>query len=142
MMTKQSFVIVAALAFVFGIGTLTASAQGQVLKADIPFEFTVGKATLPAGEYLIKLPETGGARVVTFKKADGEAHALVLTNPVNSKGAEIASGLVFVKAGDEYLLYQVHTEGRETGLEVIRSKRMAGTELARKTVEFKMAKSE
>ena len=141
-MTKKSFVIVAALAFVFGIGTLTASAQGQLLTADIPFEFTVGKATLPAGEYLIKLPETGGARVVTFRKADGEAVAVVMTNPVNSRGAEIASGLVFVKTGDRHFLYQVHTEGRETGLEVIRSKRMAGTELARRTVELKMAKSE
>ena len=141
-MTKKSFVIVAALAFVFGIGSITASAQGQVLKADIPFEFTVGKAILPTGEYLVKMPETGGARVITFKKADGEAHAIVLTNPVNSKDAEIASGLVFVKAGDQYFLYQVHTEGRETGLEVIKSKRMTGSELARKTVEFKMAKSE
>ena len=141
-MTKKSFVIVAALAFVFGIGSITASAQGQVLKADIPFEFTVGKAILPAGEYLVKMPETGGARVITFKKADGEAHAIVLTNPVKSKDAEIASGLVFVKAGDQYFLYQVHTEGRETGLEVIKSKRMTGSELARKTVEFKMAKSE
>lgn len=141
-MTKKSFVIVAALAFVFGIGTLTASAQGQVMKANIPFEFTVGKATLPAGEYLVKLPETGGARVITFKKADGEAHAIVMTNPVNSKGAEIASGLIFVKAGDEHHFYQVHTKYREIGMEVIKSKRMAGTELARKTVELKMAKSE
>ena len=112
------------------------------MRANIPFEFTVGKATLPAGDYLIKLPETGGARVITLKKADGEAHAIVMTNPVNSKGAEIATGLVFVKAGDQHFLYQVHTEGRETGLEVIKSKRMAGTELARKTVELKMAKSE
>lgn len=141
-MTKQSFVIVAALAFVLGIGTLTASAQGQVLKADIPFEFNVGKANLPAGEYVIKLPETGGARFITLQTAEGGARAVVLANPVSSKGAEIASGLVFVKAGNEYFLYQVHTEGREVGLEVIKSKRLTGTELARKTVELKTAKSE
>jgi hypothetical protein len=141
-MTKKSFVIVAALAFVFGIGTLTASAQGQVLRADIPFEFTVGKRTLPAGKYLVKLPETGGTRVIMFKRADGEAHAMAMTNPVSSKGAEVESGLIFVRSGDQYFLYQVHTEDREIGQEVIKSKRIAGTELARKTVEFKMAKSE
>ena len=141
-MTKKSFAIVAALAFVFGIGTLTASAQGQVMKANIPFEFTVGKATLPAGEYTIKLPEVGGARVVTFRKVDGVASAIVMTNPVSSKGAEIASGLIFVKAGDQHFLYQVHSVDRESGLEVIKSKRMAGTELARTTVQFRMAKSE
>jgi hypothetical protein len=139
-MTKQSFIIIAALAFVFGIGTVTASAQGQVLKADIPFEFTVGKKTLPAGEYLVKLPETAGAQVVSFKKADGEGYGMTLTNQVSSKGAEVANGLVFVKSGDRYFLYQVHN-GREIGQQVVRSGGISATTLARQTVALKPAKS-
>jgi hypothetical protein len=139
-MTKQSFIIIAALAFVFGIGTVTASAQGQVLKADIPFEFTVGKKTLPAGEYLVKLPETAGAQVVSFKKADGEGYGMTLTNQVSSKGAEVANGLVFVKSGDRYFLYQVHN-GREIGQQVVRSGSISATTLARQTVALKPAKS-
>lgn len=139
-MTKQSFIIIAALAFVFGIGTVTASAQGQVLKADIPFEFTVGKKTLPAGEYLVKLPETAGAQVVSFKKADGEGYGMTLTNQVSSKGAEVANGLVFVKSGDRYFLYQVHN-GREIGQQVVKSSKIRGEVLARQTVALKPAKS-
>ena len=139
-MTKQSFIIIAALAFVFGIGTVTASAQGQVLKADIPFEFTVGKKTLPAGEYLVKLPETAGAQVVSFKKADGEGYGMTLTNQVSSKGAEVVNGLVFVKSGDRYFLYQVHN-GREIGQQVVRSGSISATTLARQTVALKPAKS-
>jgi hypothetical protein len=139
-MTKQSFIIIAALAFVFGIGTVTASAQGQVLKADIPFEFTVGKKTLPAGEYLVKLPETAGAQVVSFKKADGEGYGMTLTNQVSSKGAEVANGLVFVKTGGRYFLYQVHN-GREIGQQVVRSGGISATTLARQTVALKPAKS-
>ena len=139
-MTKQSFIIIAALAFVFGIGTVTASAQGQVLKADIPFEFTVGKKTLPAGEYLVKLPETAGAQVVSFKKADGEGYGMTLTNQVSSKGAEVANGLVFVKSGDRYFLYQVHN-GREIGQQVVRYGSISATTLARQTVALKPAKS-
>jgi len=139
-MTKQSFIIIAALAFVFGIGTVTASAQGQVLKADIPFEFTVGKKTLPAGEYLVKLPETAGAQVVSFRKADGEGFGMTLTNQVSSKGAEVANGLVFVKSGDRYFLYQVHN-GREIGQQVVRSGSISATTLARQTVALKPAKS-
>jgi hypothetical protein len=139
-MTKQSFIIIAALAFVFGIGTVTASAQGQVLKADIPFEFTVGKKTLPAGEYLVKLPETAGAQVVSFKKADGEGYGMTLTNQVSSKGAEVQNGLVFVKSGDRYFLYQVHN-GREIGQQVVRSGSISATTLARQTVALKPAKS-
>ena len=139
-MTKQSFIIIAALAFVFGIGTVTASAQGQVLKADIPFEFTVGKKSLPAGEYLVKLPETAGAQVVSFKKADGEGYGMTLTNQVSSKGAEVQNGLVFVKSGDRYFLYQVHN-GREIGQQVVRSGSISATTLARQTVALKPAKS-
>ena len=139
-MTKQSSIIIAALAFVFGIGTVTASAQGQVLKADIPFEFTVGKKTLPAGEYLVKLPETAGAQVVSFKKADGEGYGMTLTNQVSSKGAEVVNGLVFVKSGDRYFLYQVHN-GREIGQQVVRSGSISATTLARQTVALKPAKS-
>ena len=139
-MTKQSFIIIAALAFVFGIGTVTASAQGQVLKADIPFEFTVGKKTLPAGEYLVKLPETAGAQIVSFKKADGEVFGMTLTNQVSSKGAEVQNGLVFVKSGDRYFLYQVHN-GREIGQQVVRSGKISGEVLARQTVVLKPAKS-
>ena len=139
-MTKQSFIIIAALAFVFGIGTVTASAQGQVLKADIPFEFTVGKKTLPAGEYLVKLPETAGAQVVSFRKADGEGYGMTLTNQVSSKGAEVANGLVFVKSGDRYFLYQVHN-GREIGQQVVKSSKISGEVLARQTVALKPAKS-
>ena len=139
-MTKQSFIIIAALAFVFGIGTVTASAQGQVLKADIPFEFTVGKKTLPAGEYLVKLPETAGAQVVSFKKADGEGYGMTLTNQVSSKGAEVANGLVFVKTGGRYFLYQVHN-GREIGQQVVKSSKISGEVLARQTVVLKPSKS-
>ena len=139
-MTKQSFIIIAALAFVFGIGTVTASAQSQVMKAEIPFEFTVGKKTLPAGEYLVKLPATAGAPVVAFKKADGDGYGMVMTNQVSSKSAEVQNGLVFVKSGDRYFLYQVHS-GREIGQQVVKSGRISGDVLARQTVVLKPAKS-
>ena len=139
-MTKQSSIIIAALAFVFGIGTVTASAQSQVMKAEIPFEFTVGKKTLPAGEYLVKLPETAGAQIVSFKKADGEGYGMIMTNQVSSKGAEVESGLVFVKSGDRYFLYQVHN-GREIGQQVVKSGKISGEALARQTVVLKPAKS-
>jgi hypothetical protein len=140
-MTKRNFIIIAAFAFVLGLGSATASAQGQILRAEIPFEFTVGKTTLPAGEYIVKLPETGGARVVSFKKADGEDFGMAMTNEVDSKDTGIANGLVFVKSGDKYILHQVHTTGREIGQEVVKTRRLAGAELARKTVALKPAKS-
>jgi hypothetical protein len=141
-MKKQSFLVIAALAFVFGIGIITASAQGPVLRAEIPFEFTVGGKVMPAGKYMVKLPDASGTQVVMFKAVDGDAHATAMTNRVDSRDAGVANGLVFIKSADRYYLYQVHSEGREIGQQVVKSGRLAGTELARKTVEFKTAKSE
>lgn len=138
-MKKRSFVLLGFMTFVLGLG-MTASAQGQVLKADIPFEFTVGKTKLPAGEYMIILPQSGDAATVKFKGKDGNSFAMAMTNWVNSKKSGFQDGLTFIKSGDKYFLYQVHVPGSELGQEVLKAKRLGG-ELAQKTVELKPAKS-
>ena len=129
------------MAIVLGVGAISASAQGKVLRADIPFEFTVGKVALPAGEYSITLPQTGGANTISFRSTDGESFGMALTNWVNSKKAENGTGLTFIKSGDKFYLYQVHVEGREVGQEVLRSGKLVQTEIARKTVALKPARS-
>ena len=140
-MKKRSFLLFGLMAVVLGIGTISASAQGKVLRADIPFEFTVGKVALPAGEYSITLPPTGGANTVSFRSVDGESFGMALTNWVNSNKAKASNGLTFIKSGDKYHLYQVHVEGLEIGREVLRSGKLVQTEIARKTVEPKPARS-
>lgn len=140
-MNKRSFLLLGVLALTVGFGSITASAQGQSLKADIPFEFTVGKKQLPAGEYLVVLPQTGGAPTITVKSIDGDSIGIALTNWVNTKKSGAENGLTFVKSGDKYYLNQIHVEGREIGQEVAKTSRLAGTELARKVVAIKPAKS-
>ncbi|HEX6279221.1 MAG TPA: hypothetical protein VFZ49_04320 [Pyrinomonadaceae bacterium] len=136
----RSFILFGFLAAVVGFGSFNIAAQGTAIKAEIPFEFTVGKKTLPAGEYLVVLPMTGGANFVTFKSLDGNSSGFVMTNWVSSKKAEVASGLTFVKSGDRHVLYQVF-DGREIGHEVVSSKKLAGSELARRTVVVKPSRS-
>ena len=140
-MKKRSFLLFGLMAVVLGVGTISASAQGKVLRADIPFEFTVGKVALPAGEYSITLPHTGGANTISFRSTDGESFGLAMTNWVNSKKAENGTGLTFIKSGDTYYLYQVHVAGREIGQEVLRSGKLVQTEIARKTIALKPARS-
>jgi len=139
-MKKQLFLLLGFMAFVLGLGTVTTLAQGQILKADIPFEFTVGKTTLPAGLYTITLPQTGDAATVKFKGKDNESFAVALTNWVNSKKSGVQDGLTFIKSGDKYVLYQVHAPGRELGQEIVKTRRF-GRDLARKTVELKPSRS-
>lgn len=141
-MKKRSFLYMAVMAFVLGVGSVSASAQGQVLKADIPFEFMVGKTKLPAGEYTVTLPQTGGAATVSLRGTEDDTFALALTNWVNAKKADIKDGLTFVRSGDRYFLYQIHVPGREIGQELVRSKQLFGNSIAKKTVDLKPARTE
>ena len=133
----RSFILFGFLsAALVGFGASNASAQGKVLVADIPFEFVVGKKTLPAGEYRITLPSTGDASKVIFRSVDGEAFSMALTQGVNSRKAEVANGLVFLKAGDKRVLLQVF-DGREVGHEILNTKRLIRSEIAKQTITLK-----
>jgi hypothetical protein len=132
----RSFILFGLLAMAVGFGATETSAQGQVLRADIPFEFTVGKKTLPAGEYRITLPATGDASKVIFRSVEGDSISMAMTQGVSSAKAEVSTGLVFIKAGDKRVLYQVF-DGREIGHEIVSTKRLARSEIAKQTVRLK-----
>jgi len=132
----RSFILFGFLAVAVGFGAINVSAQGQVLRAEIPFEFMVGKKTLPAGEYRITLPATGDASKVIFKSVDGDSFSMAMTQGVSSAKAEVSNGLVFLKAGDKRVLYQVF-DGREIGHEIVSTKRLVRSQIAKQTVTVK-----
>lgn len=132
----RSFILFGFFAMVVSFAAVDASAQGKVLEANIPFEFTVGKKTLPAGEYKITLPATGDASRVVLRSDDGESVSMALTQAVSSVKAEVPNGLVFLKTGDKHILYRVF-DGREIGHELMRTKRVVRAELAKQTVVVK-----
>ena len=132
----RSFFLFGFLAIAVGFGATEAAGQGTVLRAEIPFEFTVGKKTLPAGEYRITLPSTGDASKVTFSSVNGDSFSMAMTQGIRSAKAEVANGLVFLKYGDKLVLYRVF-DGREIGHEVVSSKRLVRSEIAKQTLTLK-----
>ena len=132
----RSFLLFGFLAIAVGFGATEAAGQGTVLRAEIPFEFTVGKKTLPAGEYRITLPSTGDASKVTFSSVNGDSFSMAMTQGIRSSKAEVANGLVFLKYGDKLVLYRVF-DGREIGHEVVSSKRLVRSEIAKQTLTLK-----
>ncbi|MDI1241028.1 MAG: hypothetical protein PSX80_03800 [bacterium] len=132
----RSFILFGFLAIAVGFSAVEASAQGKVLEANIPFEFVVGNRTLPAGEYKITLPGTGEASKVTFRSTEGDSFSMALTQGVSSSKSEVANGLVFLRAGDKRVLYRVF-DGREIGHELLSSKRLLRSEIAKQTVTLK-----
>jgi len=80
-----------------------AIAQQPIIKANIPFNFTVGNTWMPAGEYTISSPFP---HIVQLRSADNAKTAeIVSTQGYNESRS--GSKLVFDKYGDQYFLRHV-----------------------------------
>ena len=123
-MKKQLFALV-------GLGLLLASvsayAQTRMLTANIPFNFVVGRTSLPAGEYTIQSLGLS-SRVIAIQNPDRNLTKVLLPNPCTSTKAQERTKLVFHRYGDQYFLTQIWTAGNHMGNELPKSQRE--TELA------------
>jgi hypothetical protein len=78
-----------------------ANAQQPTLKANIPFDFTVGNTRMPAGEYTITSPMQ---EVLVLRTAGHSASVVSTEDYAESKSG---SELVFDKYGEQYFLHEV-----------------------------------
>ena len=81
-MRKGIYSIFAAVVLICLFAVSSAKAQSTnrvVLQADIPFEFTIGKVTLPAGEYTVR-SVSDSSDILQLRSADGHS-VLVQMNP-------------------------------------------------------------
>jgi len=76
-----------------------------MLKADIPFKFTVGDTQLPSGEYFVKKLHSGVIQV------QGKSSAFVMTTGGDGGNTSGGSKLVFNRYGDQYFLSRIWAPG-------------------------------
>ena len=90
----------------------TAYAQTIDLRANIPFDFRMGDAVMPAGEYHVQ-SECG---VLILRGEDGShPAAAVITIPVSRPAAQEPSRLEFTRYGNSYFLTEVWDAFSEGG---------------------------
>jgi hypothetical protein len=87
-------------------------------KANIPFHFQVGRASMPAGEYRISQSES----TLTFKGLDGRPTATVLSRSTSSTENLHIPSLEFHRYGNQYFLAHIWLSGSQ-GVVVPKSKR-------------------
>jgi len=80
-----------------------AIAQQPALKANIPFDFTVGNTWMPAGEYTVTSPMHS---IVQLRSADLAKTATIVSSQSYNE-SDSGSKLVFDKYGDQYFLHRV-----------------------------------
>ena len=116
-MKKQLSVL---LGMVLLVG-MSAYAQTLNLKADVPFNFIISGATLPAGEYTIQ--GLGAGSAIAVRGPNPKANTIVLSQRCASGNAAKQSKLVFHRYGDRYFLAQLWVAGRDSGRQLPKSPR-------------------
>ncbi len=121
-----------------GIVAVNTPAQtgAQKVVANIPFEFTVGKTTLPAGRYTVAVMNpTSDRKILRIRQIDGRASAMVITTDVIENMSENAK-LVFHRYGDRHYFAQAQIAGDSRSLAAVktRSERKQALATAKKIV--------
>jgi len=86
-----------------------AHAQDHIVKATIPFTFTVGDQTVPSGTYAIGAAEMS-PNVLTLRNWEKKVNILSLGMP-NQTNSGHDNTLVFHKYGNQYYLSEIRSEG-------------------------------
>lgn len=108
--------------------TQTVRAQEPVL-VNIPFEFTAGKMTLPAGEY--RVLQEFASPALLIQRTDRSAATYVISMAVASNQPQAQTKLVFHRYGNAYFLAQVWRAGGSQGREIPKSAKEKEQTIAR-----------
>jgi hypothetical protein len=81
----------------------TSFAQSETVRANVPFDFTVGRQLLPAGTYTIKAKSSG---LIVIKNQDKPITALTIAGPDGNKSPK-GGKLMFHRYGDQYFLSEI-----------------------------------
>jgi hypothetical protein len=123
-MTKQLYIMAATVILLTVCALAPAKARSSAcvsLKATIPFEFNIGKTTLPAGEYVItRTNRTSDQSVLQFRSKDGRARTVVQMHATIGKASEAAK-LVFNRYGAQYFFAQAWMPYDRNGVEASKS---------------------
>lgn len=138
---KGFTMLVLVVVLAFATAVVSANAQSNRVVADIPFEFSVGSKTLPAGEYSAKASDTGCTIMV--QSADEKDSAIRLTNSITPPNSKTHARLVFHRYGQRYFLAEVWSGADSGGRQLLESReeRAIERELAMISAKSETAKT-
>ena len=88
------------------------------LKANIPFKFTAGSTTFPAGSYIIRVLDITEPNELVVVQEGGNVEAVISTIAAQAKQPIKQSELVFNKMGDREFLSEVWPDQSGTGYQI------------------------
>ena len=137
-MKRRAYLTIAimlAVNIVCGVFAVRAEAQTNVsptMRANIPFTFSVGDKSLPAGVYTVKiLNPTSDRKALQIRNENGGVNAIVQTVGVNGALSDTAK-LVFRRYGEQYFFAQAQMAGDTTSFAATKTRTERATQRALK----------
>ena len=128
-MRKQFLSSVLTLSCILGLGLGAQAQSDNRVVANVPFEFSAGGTTLPAGIYTVDRVSTPSDSHLIIRNRENGAFLL----PVTFDGASVEGALfTFQHVGNKYFLSKVKTPG---GVYTIGAPRALPTAAQKKTMD-------
>ena len=104
------------------LGATQAQSLQYRIKANIPFDFSIGEKTLSAGKYSIgRARPDSDDTILSVNDPEGKLRAIRTSSSVQVLSPKEKSSLVFHRYGDQYFLFQVFPAGGNTGRQFVLS---------------------
>ncbi len=118
-MRRQLSSLFIALGFVIAMVVTTSAVPFSMrIKADVPFDFYVGKKLFPKGDYIIESVNDAGTMVIRSAKKGKARNFTVIKSKMTDKPK---SKLVFHRYGDQYFLARIWDGSSDTVLKLDKS---------------------
>ena len=117
-MKKQAFTILSVFSLLLTLSAVSIHAQTKRSTINIPFSFTVGHKTLPAGEYLVKPNRRDSNDVWLIQGVKHNDNVLFSTGSVSTGRIQENTRLVFNNYDGQYFLSQIWNAGDSSGREL------------------------
>ena len=122
-MKKQAIKAFVVLGLLLSVSAIYVNALGKTLirKVEIPFDFSVGDKTFPAGVYSVTSVNQEKI-MLRLSSGDGREAIHILTNPVQAKETPTTSKLIFRRYGETYFLSQIWESYDDQGRQLSKSR--------------------
>jgi hypothetical protein len=117
-MKKQALRILAIFSLLLTMSAAIVHAQSKRSIINVPFSFTVGHKTLPAGEYSVEPNRKESNSFWLIQSVKGNDSVLFTTNSVWTSETKNNSRLVFNNYDGQYFLSQIWSAGDNSGREL------------------------
>jgi len=119
-MKKHAFTILAVFSLLLTISAASVHAQSNRSTINIPFSFTVGHKTLPAGEYSVEPGRSDSNSSWLIQSVEGNGSVFFSTSSIWTIETQKTSRLVFNNYDGQYFLSQIWSVGDNSGRELYR----------------------